>query len=110
MRFLSVLLGVVLGAGILFMGGSPVALADSGEAPVVGAEPADQPLPATTQPEEPLPVSAQPGTGEEARDYERREAESPDVQEYAGGDVVIGVSAGVVFIALIILIVILLSE
>ncbi|MCI0588148.1 MAG: hypothetical protein L0323_15060 [Planctomycetes bacterium] len=97
MRFLSMPLCVVLGAGILFTGGVSSALADSEEATAAcpGAD-------------APLPVAAQPGTHEEARAYEQREEQSPEVQEFAGGDVYVGVSLG--FILLVLIIVLLLRD
>ena len=98
MRFLSALVFGVLGAGVLFPCFASSARAD---APAVSAI-------CEVSAESTLPVAAQPGTREEARDYERREAQSPEVQEFAGGDVTIGVSVGVIL--LILLIVILLKD
>lgn len=100
MKILTAVLGCVLGAGLLFMAGPAAARSDSPVSPVSLAAPA----------EVQSPVSTQPGTHAEAQEYERREAESPQVQDFAGGDVVIGVSVGLVVIILIVLIVILLVD
>ena len=97
MRFLSTLLSVVLAAGVLFAAGPSEALA--------GTRDVSTPCPAST--EASPPVAAQPGTDAEAREYEQREAASPEVQEFSGGEVVIGVS--VVVLILIVVLVILLS-
>jgi hypothetical protein len=48
----------------------------------------------------------QPGTEEEQRDYERREAESPEVEQYAGGFVIFVL----VVVALVLLILILANK
>jgi hypothetical protein len=98
MRFLSALLGVVAVAAVLFVGSPSVARADSPEAPAPCAVAAD----------EGAPVVAQAGTDAEARAYEQREATSPDVQDFAGGDVVIGVS--ILALVVIVLIVVLLMH
>ena len=98
MRFLSKLLCSVLYAGVLFAGGVSTALADSGEAgdPVVSSADAN---PA---------VAALPASDDEAQAYEQREAASPAVQEFKGGDVTIGVSVFV--LVLVIVIIVLLSK
>jgi len=63
MRFLAVVTGWILGAGLLLLGGASAARADGGGSP-----------------------AALPGTDAEARDYALREATSPGVQEFIGGD------------------------
>jgi len=49
------------------------------------------------------PAAPQPGTPQESRDYERRQAESPEVQDFTGGWH--GVIAVILLIILIVLIV-----
>jgi hypothetical protein len=97
-RFLSILLVGALGVMCLSRGGASSARADAPEVPDSCAAATDARL----------PVATLPGTPGEARDYERREAQSPQVQEFAGGDVVIGVS--VFALVLIILIIVLLND
>lgn len=99
MRLLLALLYVVLVAGILSAVGSPKAMAGS---PYVSS-----PGPASTDVR--APVAPQPGTHAEARVYEQRETESPEVQEFAGGDVVIGVSV-LVLVLIVVVLVLLLSD
>ena len=98
MRFLSTLLCGVLAAGILFVGGPSEALAGS----------RDVSTPQSASPDASTPVAAQPGTSAEALEYELRESRSPEVQEFAGGEVVIGVS--VLVLVLVVLLVILLVD
>jgi hypothetical protein len=78
MRLHWTLLGLVFGAALLVAGGPRAALADD----------AGNGAPAPIAVDAPAPVTApvQPGTDVEARDYELREAESPEVQEFTGGD------------------------
>ena len=96
MRFLALLLCGILGAGVASLGGSPRALADA---------PASR-APCSAAMDEPIPVAAQPGTDAEAQAYEQREAASPEVQDYAGGEVIIGVS--VLFLLLVLVLVLVL--
>jgi outer membrane murein-binding lipoprotein Lpp len=91
----------VLGAvasGLLLLAGTPAALAGAPSGPVTMSAPADAPA----------SVAPVAGTAVEAADYERREAASPEVQEFAGGAVYIGV--GLVFILIVVLIVLVLSD
>jgi hypothetical protein len=97
MRLFSTLLCGVLGAGMLFAGGSRMALAGSHEGPAPRSAPTDVRL----------PVATQAGTEAEAREYQQREQESTEVQEFAGGDVVIGVSLIVLVLIVLLLILIL---
>lgn len=76
MRFLPLLPGLVLGAALLLAGGPRAARADD---PERGA-------PAPIAVDAAAPAPAQPVTDAEATDYAQREAESPELQEYTGGD------------------------
>lgn len=98
MRFLSTLLAGVLAAGILFLGAPSMAFANSGDVPSSSSAPVN----------EHKAVVAQPGTDVESQAYEMREQASAEVQDFAGGDVVIGVSLGLLII--IVLIIILLND
>jgi len=94
-KLLSTLMCAVLGAGILFAGMPSTALAGIGDGPAPRSAPAES-----------RPVAGiEPGTDAEAAMYEQREAESPEVKEFAGGDVTLGVTAGFVILVLIVLIV-----
>jgi len=97
-RFLATVVGSVLAAGAIF---GPGAVDVRAEAPREEKPVLAVPAPA----ERPAPL---PGTAEEARDYERREAESPEVQEFVGGgwDFVIGL----LVIAALVLVIILLAR
>jgi hypothetical protein len=98
MRFLALSFCAVLGAGLLFTGGASTALADSPAVPSTCMAAMDAPI----------PVATQPAIAGDAEAYELREAASPDVQDFAGGDVVIGVSVG--FIIVVLLIILILSD
>ena len=93
MRFLSTLLGVAIGAALLFTAGAPDARGDrpaDARAAAVSVVAAD-------------PAPAVPGTDAEARDYAQREALSPEAQEFVGGH---GTLWGLlVFVAVVLLIV-----
>jgi hypothetical protein len=101
MRLLAAVLALALGAGILAGGGVPAARAASPADPVARIAPAGEGGP---------PAAPRPGTGEEERDYARREAESPEVQEFTGGAVFISISIGLFTLLLIVLIVVLVSK
>ena len=96
MRMWTVLTGLVLGAAALLFVPPAAAWAD---APNSGDR-------SSIAEEAYAPLAALPGTPLETRDYEQREARSPEVQDFKGGDVVVGV--GVVTLLLIVLIVYLL--
>jgi len=78
MRFLAMAFGLVLGAVLFLADGRGTVRADS---PACGDA-----VPALAAPDAGGPVAAQPGTDEESREYRQREAESPEVQEFVGGD------------------------
>ena len=102
MRILSTVLCGVVGAGMLLLPLPALAGAGSAEGPTapIAAAASAEALPSG----DPLP-----GTGEEAREYERRQAEAPaEVLDYSGGTVVIGVS--LLGVALIVIIVILITN
>ncbi|HEU4395523.1 MAG TPA: hypothetical protein VFS92_08140 [Planctomycetota bacterium] len=98
MRFFSVVLYGALCAGLVFTGGVSTARADSGQAGDAVAASAE------TAPA----AAALPGSVDEARAYEQREAASPAVQDFKGGDVTIGVSVFVLI--LVIVVIVLLSK
>jgi hypothetical protein len=75
-RFIAILFGLALGAAALFIDASVPARADEGAA---SAPAAVLVLDAGG------PAAAQPGSDAEARDYELREAQSPEAQEFVGG-------------------------
>lgn len=101
MKSASTLLAGALCAGLLLAGGASPALSDSRGVPISRSAGADARA----------AVAPAPGTGAEASEYERREAESPEVQEFTGGEVTIGISFGVVLlVALIVVLVLLLQE
>ena len=56
-----------------------------------------------------VPEAPEPGTLAEVREYGWREAASPEVQEFRGGDAIV-VSVSLVTILLIVLIIVLLSR
>jgi len=95
MKMRSALLGIILGAAALFAAVPGTAFADARSNPAAFSAPA----------EAAPPVSALPGTDAESRDYEHREAESPQVQEFAGGEVIIGFFVLVLIIVLIVLLI-----
>jgi hypothetical protein len=95
MKLLSTLMCAVLGAGLLFAGMPRTALAGTGDGPAPRSAPAEM-RPA---------AGIEPGTDAEIAAYGQRESESPEVQEFAGGDVTLGVTAGFVILVLIVLIV-----
>jgi hypothetical protein len=96
----SALLAGALCAGLLLGGGAAPALADGREAPISRS----------AGPDARAPAAAQPGTAAEAREYEKREAESPEVREFSGGEVVVGISFGVVLLAALIVVLVLLLQ
>jgi len=96
MKFLAAVLGVMLGAGALFMAFPTPACADVGVSAICSAAPEDV---CSTDP-------ALPGTGAEAREYARREAASPEVQDFTGGEVIIGVSLGLVLLIVLLIVLI----
>jgi DMSO/TMAO reductase YedYZ molybdopterin-dependent catalytic subunit len=87
MRFLATMLGVVLAAGALFGAAPTEARADL---PMSADRVAAATDPSRTLPAEPATDARlpQPATEEEESVYERREAESPQVREYAGGFII----------------------
>jgi hypothetical protein len=99
-RLLSVVLGVVLGAGLLFMATTAEARADSGGEPDVSAQAMDAGVPA----------GMLGGTDAEAAEYERRQASSPEVAEFSGGDVVVVGGGFILLVILVVIIVILLDK
>jgi len=100
MKLSSLLLGGLLCAGILFSGDCPTAMADAGrsaESRSVTAESS-------------LPLAPQAGTDAEVLAYAQREEQSPEVQEFKGGD---GVTIGggvILLVLLIVLIIVLLGD
>ena len=100
MKFPSVILGGVLCAAMLFSGACPRALAGSGRTadPVSSSEGVQ------------APAAPQSGTDAEAQAYEQREEQSPEVQEFAGGDVVVVGGGFILLVVLVVLIVLLLSD
>jgi hypothetical protein len=96
MKILAAVLGCILGAGALLLAMPEAALAGGRPVPECSVAPAaDVPAP---------PI--QPGTTEEEREYGRREADSPEVQEFQGG----GVVGLVVLVLLVVLIVYLIDR
>jgi len=98
LKLSSSLLAAVLCAGLLFTGAASPAFADGRGASIARTAEADARA----------PVAALPGSDAEAAAYERREAESPEVQDFTGGEVVIGVSLGVILLAALIVVIVLL--
>ena len=98
MRILSTLSIVVLAAGAFLAAGSTQARADA----AAGAGPA----PAAVAALDPIP--AQPGTDAEAREYELREARSPETRDFVGGHA--SLFGLLVFVALVLFIVWLAKE
>ena len=96
MKLLSPLTCAVLVAGLLFAGGASPALADG------RMDPAPRSAPAEAR----APVAKLAGTPVEAGEYGQREQESSEVQQFAGGEVIIG--AGLVVLALIVVLIVLL--
>jgi hypothetical protein len=114
MKFLATVLTAVLGAGVLWMAGTASAADDAAPAPAPVTSQVAAPLPASL----PAPAAAntglnapaQPGNDAEARNYEQRQSESPEAQEFTGGHVIVLFGAGLVFLALVALIVILILQ
>jgi hypothetical protein len=77
-RFPDVVLPAALAAGLLVAADVTPCRADT---PIVVVSSAASPAPDTA-------LAPRPGTDEEERAYARREAESPDAQEFAGGQVI----------------------
>jgi len=100
MRIASMLLGGALCAGLLFSGACPTARADSGRDAIVRSAPEERAAPAV----------AQPGTGAEDAAYGQREEQSPQVQDFAGGEVVIIGGGIILLVVVIILLFVLLSN
>jgi hypothetical protein len=99
MRWLTAMLVVVLAAGALLVAGAPEVLAD--------ASGASDPT-AVLSADAGGPAGAVPGSDAEATEYARREAASPEVQEFVGGH---GTLFGLlVFVALVLLIIWLAKE
>ena len=98
MRFPATVVASILTVGTLLGAGMTEVRADppgGGEPLAAAPDPEDRPAP-------------RPGTDEEAREYERRESESPEVQEFVGGyHWVIGL---LVIAALVLLIILLARE
>ncbi len=92
MRFLATAFGTVLAAGALLAAGVQESRADETRA---AAAVRVAPAPDGTD-------APKPGTEEEERNYARREAESPQVQEFSGG-FVIALLTIVVLVLLIVL-------
>lgn len=93
MKFSTALLGCILGAAAFLMAVPGVARADARTAPATRTAPADAAS----------PLASLPGTVEEEREYAQREVQSPEVQEFEGGAIVIGFIALVVIVLLLIL-------
>jgi hypothetical protein len=111
MRFLATVLTAALGAGVLWMAGGALASDDADRAPVpvsIQAVPAPA-FPAPASADQGLNAPAQPGNDAEARNYAQRQAESPEAQEFAGGHVIV-FFGGLIFLALVALIVILILQ
>jgi hypothetical protein len=99
MRILATVLGAALALGALLAGGTPAARA--------GEEAPRSPSAAVVSPDGSPPP--QPGTGAEEREYELREAASPEVQEFVGGDGG-GFLFGVLVLAALVLLVVVLAK
>ena len=97
MRFLSTLLGITLGAALLFAANAPDARGD---------EPADARAAAVSVVAVD-PAPAAPGTDAEARDYAQRESLSPEAQEFVGGH---GTLWGLLVLVAVVLLIIYLAK
>jgi hypothetical protein len=101
MRRLAMVLGLALGAALLFTD-VPRAVADVSAAPPS--------VPAVTASAVAISSpSPRPGSDAEAQDYALREEASPEAQEFTGGETVV-ISVSLLAILLVVLIVILLSR
>ena len=101
MRLFKKMLAGVLCAALLFATAPAAALAGT------GTDPVDRQATEAG----PLPAAAQSGTAAESAEYERREAASPEVLDFRGGEAVVSVSVGfVLLVALVVIIVILLGD
>ncbi len=94
MRFLVTLVLTIIGTAAVLMASPVVASAESGS---------DAAVPTAVM-DAGSPEAAQPGNLLESEEYARREAASPEVQEFAGGDVVVGVSVLVVVVVVLLII------
>lgn len=98
MKILMTLVLTLVGVVAVLLASPVVASAESGS---------DRAAPTATMDLGASPA-AQPGTPQECLDYEARETASLEVREFAGGDVVVGVS--LLAVVVIVLLVILLSD
>ena len=99
MRFLTAALALALGAAVLLGSGPDAAAASGGPTMPTVSAPAEASTPAVPR----------QGTDADSRDYALREASSPELQEFEGGEVVI-VSIGFFGLLLIILIIVLIVD
>jgi len=95
MKIPTALLGCILGAAALLAAVPETALADARSSPVALSAPAE------ARP----PLSVQQGTAAESREYEQREAASPDAREFKGGYIA---TETIILIVVVIVIVIIL--
>jgi hypothetical protein len=100
MKLSSLLLGGVLCAGILFSGDCPTAMADAGGAAESRSATA----------ETSLPLAPQAGTDAESLSYAQREEQSPEVQEFKGGEGIVIGGGLILLVLLVVLIVVLLRD
>jgi hypothetical protein len=84
MRFSAVVLGLVLAATSLVVAPTTEVRADVPTTTSGGAAVSRDALPAQPAPD----AAPRAGTDDEADDYARREAESPEVQEFVGGFII----------------------
>ena len=102
MRFLAVVPGLVLATAALVAASAAPVRAD---VPTAAERTSTAPAPrdVLVPPAEADARSPRPGTVEEADDYARREAESPQVQKFAGGFVVFLLVVTILIIVIILL-------